>query len=50
MGRKIAFWVAGANGFSVCSPGSVVYDHYFSTLNQMYAFASEMGWKLKHVG
>lgn len=48
--KKTAFWIVRANGFWVSSPGSNLYDLYFSTEGQMFAFAAEMGWKLKRVG
>jgi hypothetical protein len=48
--KKTAFWITRANGFWVSSPGAALYDHYFSTMGQMFEFANEMGWKLKHIG
>ena len=45
--KRIAFWRLQGSGYGVSSPGSKVYDLYFSTEKQMWDFANEMGWKLK---
>ena len=45
--KRIAYWVIQGSGYGVCSPGSNVYDLYFSTEKQMLKFAEEMGWKLR---
>lgn len=47
MKKRIAYWVIQGNGYAVCSPGSSVYDLYFSTERQMRCFAEDMGWKLR---
>ena len=45
--KLIARWFIKGNGYAVRSPGSNVYDLYFSTEKQMRDFANEMGWKLR---
>ena len=43
----IAKYCTVSNGYYLCSPGSRIFDLYFSTFEQMREFCYDMNWKLR---